>query len=78
MLFNEVTRGYFRAIAEDLPAAQARAMQRLLKNPQDKRAAAQFRDNSAVNSRLRTTCVATQLQGRSMRKTRCPSARRQR
>ena len=62
VLFNEVTRGYFRAIAEDLPAAQARAMQRLLKNPQDKRAAAQFRDNSAVNSRLRTTCVATQLQ----------------
>lgn len=59
--FNEVTRAYFKATAEDLPAADRDAMQRLLKDPTDDLAAARFAQTPAYNSRLRTTCVATQL-----------------
>lgn len=59
--FNEVTRGYFKALLQDMPAADKRAMQKLLKNSSDKRSAARFAEQPAINSRLRTTCVATQL-----------------
>jgi len=59
--FNEVTRAYFKALSQDMGPADKRAMQKLLKNPSDKRSAAQFAQTPAVNARLRTTCVATQL-----------------
>ncbi len=60
--FNEVTQAYFKALLQDMSAADKKAMQRLLKNPADSRAAARFAETPAVNSRLRTTCVATQLE----------------
>jgi len=60
--FNEVTRAYFKAIAEDLPTAERRALERLLKNPRDEKAASKFAEVPAFNARMRTTCVATQLE----------------
>ncbi len=59
--FNEVTRAYFKATLLDMKPADQKAMQRLLKNPADKRAASVFADRPGINARLRTTCVATQL-----------------
>jgi len=60
--FNEVTRAYFKALQQDMTPADRRAMQKLLKDPADLRSAARFAQTSAINSRLRTTCVATQLE----------------
>lgn len=60
--FNEVTRTYFQRVAEDLPAIDARALRRLLRNPSNRKLAERFVDTPAYNSRMRTTCVATQLE----------------
>lgn len=58
---NEVTRAYFSALRQTMSGRDEKAMQRLLKNPADEKAAARFAEQPAINSRLRTTCVATQL-----------------
>jgi len=60
--FNEVTRTYFKLAAEDLPPIDARALRRLLRNPSNRKLAERFIDTPAYNSRMRTTCVATQLE----------------
>lgn len=60
--FNEVTRTYFQRAADDLPSIDARALRRLLRNPSNRKLADRFVDTPAYNSRMRTTCVATQLQ----------------
>ena len=59
--FNEVSRAYFKSVAIDLPRADARALRKLLANPADAKAAARFLDTPAYNARMRTTCIATQL-----------------
>jgi len=59
--FNEVTRAYFKATSLTMSKADRKAMERLLKNPSDEKAAENFAEMPGVNSRLRTTCVATQL-----------------
>ena len=60
---NEVTRAYFGRTAELVGGATGEAMRRVLQNPQDAEAAAVLAAEPAYNARLRTTCVATQLQG---------------
>ena len=59
--FNEVTRAYFKATSLTMSKEDRGAMERLLKNPADEEAAGKFAEVPSVNSRLRTTCVATQL-----------------
>lgn len=59
--FNEVTRAYFKATSLTMTAKDSEAMQELLKNPSNADAASRFAEVPSVNSRLRTTCVATQL-----------------
>jgi acetylornithine deacetylase/succinyl-diaminopimelate desuccinylase-like protein len=59
---NETTRAYFSGNASLEKGTTARHMRGLLKNPPDSRSVAHFHDQPAVNARLRTTCVATQLQ----------------
>ena len=60
--FNEVTRSYFSMTATTLPKQEARNIERLLKNPRDRRAASELSRVPGFNARLRTTCVATRLQ----------------
>jgi acetylornithine deacetylase/succinyl-diaminopimelate desuccinylase-like protein len=63
---NEVTRAYFTKLAptlqKDYPdlAAAAKA---IVANPNDAQAAAKLSDDPRYNSQLRTTCVATMLEG---------------
>jgi acetylornithine deacetylase/succinyl-diaminopimelate desuccinylase-like protein len=62
---NDITRAYFTRAAPAQPDAQTRAdMLAVAKEPMDKAAAARLSAGSAYfNSLLRTTCVATQLDG---------------
>ena len=60
---NDVTRAYFGRTAGIVGGPMGEAMRRVLANPQDAAAAAVLADEPAYNARLRTTCVATQLQG---------------
>lgn len=60
---NDVTRAYLRA-STDLSAPDvADAMRRLLANEADAQAAAVLSRDTRLNSMLRTTCVATLLEG---------------
>ena len=58
---NEVSRAFFRQSAATLPAEEADFVAGLLRNPPDPRAVAYFSKIPAYNSRIRTTCVATQV-----------------
>ena len=58
---NEVTRAYFRQSAATLPAGQADHISRVLKDTGDAEAVAALAAEPGFNARLRTTCVATQL-----------------
>jgi acetylornithine deacetylase/succinyl-diaminopimelate desuccinylase-like protein len=62
---NDITRAYFTRAAPAQPDAQTRAdMLAVAKEPMDKSAAARLSAGSAYfNSLLRTTCVATRLDG---------------
>ena len=60
---NEVTRAYFTRTAAQAPPALAAAMRALVANEADPAAAAAVARNPAHNARLRTTCVATLLEG---------------
>jgi acetylornithine deacetylase/succinyl-diaminopimelate desuccinylase-like protein len=62
---NDITRAYFTRAAPAQPDAQTRAdMLAVAKEPMDKAAAARLSAGSAYfNSLLRTTCVATELDG---------------
>jgi acetylornithine deacetylase/succinyl-diaminopimelate desuccinylase-like protein len=61
---NEATRGYFGAMAKLLPGPSAAAMAAFAANPADRAAAATLAAaDPAWNAILRTTCVATLLDG---------------
>ncbi len=60
---NEVTRAYFGRTAEIVGGRDGDAMERILADPGDERAAAVLSEQPGYNSRLRTTCVATMLEG---------------
>jgi len=63
VMLNEVTRAYFGRTAEIVGGAEGAAMQRVLQDSQDPEAIAVLAKEAAYNARLRTTCVATQLNG---------------
>ncbi|HEX8466999.1 MAG TPA: M20/M25/M40 family metallo-hydrolase [Allosphingosinicella sp.] len=61
---NEATRGYFGAMAKLLPGSASQAMAAFAANPSDQAAAAALAAaDPAWNAILRTTCVATLLEG---------------
>jgi len=59
---NEVTRGYFMKLA-DIEGREAAADMRALVERGDVAATARLSDTPAYNARMRTTCVATRLEG---------------
>lgn len=59
---NEVTRAFLSQGAATLPEEQRVMVPGLLETPPDPRSVALFSKIPAFNSRLRTTCVATQLE----------------
>lgn len=60
---NEVTREFFRRSAATVDATTGAAMRRVVQNPADASAAAELSKTPRYNSMLRTTCVATLLNG---------------
>lgn len=60
---NEVTRLYFGRTAEIVGGEDGEAMRRILEDPADPEADAVLSRSAAYNARLRTTCVATELDG---------------
>jgi acetylornithine deacetylase/succinyl-diaminopimelate desuccinylase-like protein len=60
---NNVSRSELDEMAKVSPPATAAAIQGVLKTPPDPAAIAQFSTDPEANSTLRTTCVATMLQG---------------
>jgi acetylornithine deacetylase/succinyl-diaminopimelate desuccinylase-like protein len=60
---NDVTREYFRRSADITDGKAGAAMRAIVANPNDARAAAVLSEDPAYNSQLRTTCVATLLEG---------------
>jgi acetylornithine deacetylase/succinyl-diaminopimelate desuccinylase-like protein len=61
---NEATRGYFGAMAKLLPGPSSAAMAAFAANPSDSQAAATLAAaDPAWNAILRTTCVATMIDG---------------
>ncbi|HWP36548.1 MAG TPA: M20/M25/M40 family metallo-hydrolase [Gemmatimonadales bacterium] len=60
---NEVTRAFFERTAAIETPEVAAAMRGLLRTPPDPAAVERLSVNPAYNSRLRTTCVATMLEG---------------
>ncbi len=60
---NDTTRSYFSRLATIKGGETGAAMQALVRNPQDAAAVARINQNKAWHSMLRTTCVATMLNG---------------
>jgi acetylornithine deacetylase/succinyl-diaminopimelate desuccinylase-like protein len=60
---NEITRLYFDRSAAVTPAPMGPAMKRVAANPADSQAVATLSSDPRYNSQLRTTCVATMLEG---------------
>jgi len=60
---NEVTRAYFERSAGLVDADMGDAMRRIVQNPADAAAAAKLSSDPGYNSQLRTSCVATMLEG---------------
>ena len=60
---NEVTRAYFTRLADVAEGNLGNAMRRIVTNPNDRAAAALLSQDARYNSQLRTTCVATMLEG---------------
>ncbi len=60
---NEVTRAYFERQATIVGGEMGDAMRRIVANERDSAAAALIARDPANNSRLRTSCVATMLEG---------------
>jgi len=59
---NETTRAYFAGVALQAEEVRASMLRGLLEEPPNPEAVAYFRHEPAINARLRTTCVATQLE----------------
>jgi len=60
---NETTRQYFAQMSRIEHGEDARDMQAVLADPPDLAAAARLSQKAPYNAQLRTTCVATRLQG---------------
>lgn len=60
---NEVTKAYFSRLAGTVDADLGAAMRAVVANPADSAAAARVSADARYNSQLRTTCVATMLDG---------------
>jgi acetylornithine deacetylase/succinyl-diaminopimelate desuccinylase-like protein len=60
---NDVTRAYFSKSAAIVEPEMGAAMTALVANPPDAKAAAIVSTDPSYNSQLRTTCVATMLEG---------------
>jgi acetylornithine deacetylase/succinyl-diaminopimelate desuccinylase-like protein len=60
---NDVTRAYFEKSAAIVEPEMGAAMRALVANPADAKAAATISTDPSYNSQLRTTCVATMLEG---------------
>ncbi len=63
VMFNEITEEFFSRSANLVGGGTGEAMRRLLENPRDAEAARALAAEPGYNSRLRTTCVATLLEG---------------
>ena len=61
--FNDITRSYFTALGPLTGGELGSAMTRLVANPEDKAADAIVSRDAGYHSMLRTTCVATLLEG---------------
>ena len=61
--WNDWTRGDFKAAGAVTPGPLGEAMTRFAADPHDEDAATEIAKNPAFVGRLRTTCVATRLQG---------------
>jgi acetylornithine deacetylase/succinyl-diaminopimelate desuccinylase-like protein len=58
---NEVTRTYFKSLAEKETGQTAKDMLAILSDPPDMAAAARLSEEPTFNANFRTTCVATRL-----------------
>jgi acetylornithine deacetylase/succinyl-diaminopimelate desuccinylase-like protein len=63
VMWNDWTRGDLRATSETVPAPLADAMRRFADHPDDAEAAARISAESAFVGRVRTTCIATMIEG---------------
>ena len=63
VMLNEVTEAYFRGTAAVEGGAIAEDIRSVLENPENDRAVERLRAFPHLNARLRTTCVATRLNG---------------
>ena len=60
---NEITRAYFEKSAAFVNPSMGAAMRAIVKDPADAAAAVTLSNDPGYNSQLRTTCVATLLEG---------------
>ena len=60
---NNVTRAYYERMAQLSTGQRAEDMQAILKDPPDPAAVARLSQDPVDHSKLRTTCVATRLEG---------------
>ena len=65
VMLNEVTEAFFGQTADIIGGEMGDALTRVVANPSDAQAVAYVSQEVAYNSRLRTTCVATLLRGRT-------------
>ena len=63
VMLNEVTVAFFGQTGEIIGGEMGSALTRLVANPADAQAVAYASQEAAYNARLRTTCVATLLEG---------------
>lgn len=63
VMLNEVTTGYFERLAQVESGQTAADMRTIARNPADTAAARRLSSQPVYNAMLRTTCVATMLEG---------------
>ena len=63
VMMDDTTRGFFEKSAALETPDNAAAFRAIVKNPQDQQAATQIAKSPYLNALLRTTCVATRLEG---------------
>lgn len=63
VMFNDATRGYFRRMATIQGGEMGTAMTTILAHPDDSAAAAVLSRDAMYNAMLRTTCIATLIEG---------------
>ena len=63
LMLNETTRAYFSKLGKTRDDAMGKAMLAIVANPEDKSAEATLNTDKSYHSMLRTTCVATLIDG---------------